>query len=206
MGAGEGGPALLAGLGNPGREYRRNRHNVGFMALAEIARRAGADLRTHRFHGLLGQGRFGGRPVILVQPETFMNLSGECVGAAARFFRVPAEDLCALHDDVDLPFGRLQVKAGGGHGGHNGVRSVIEHLGSNAFRRIRIGVGRPPDSRIPTADYVLSDFYPEEARVLEEVLWRVADAVEVWLREGVQAAMNRFNGRAPEALKERPGP
>jgi PTH1 family peptidyl-tRNA hydrolase len=195
----EGGPALLVGLGNPGREYRDNRHNVGFMSLEEIARRAGADLRVRRFQGVCGQGQLGGRKVVLLRPETYMNLSGESVGPAARFFRVPPEDVLVLHDDVDLPFGRLQVKDGGGHGGHNGLKSIVAHLGTNAFRRIRIGVGRPPDSRIPVADYVLSDFYPEERRALEGVLWLVAEAAEMVLREGVRAAMNRFNGRARES-------
>jgi PTH1 family peptidyl-tRNA hydrolase len=189
---------MLVGLGNPGREYRDNRHNVGFMSLEEIARRAGADLRGRRFQGVCGQGQFGGRKVVLLRPETYMNLSGESVGPAARFFRVAPEDVLVLHDDVDLAFGRLQVKDGGGHGGHNGLKSIVAHLGTNAFRRIRIGVGRPPDSRIPVADYVLSDFYPEERRALEDVLWLVAEAAEMVLREGVRAAMNRFNGRARE--------
>lgn len=196
------GPALLVGLGNPGREHRGNRHNVGFMALDEIARRAGVALSTQRFRGALGSGRFAGRRVVLLQPETYMNVSGESVGPAARFFKVSPEDVVVLHDEVDLPFGRLQVKDGGGHGGHNGLRSVISGLGSNAFCRIRIGIGRPANSRIPTASYVLSNFYPEEERELEEVLWKVADAVEVLLQEGVRAAMNRFNGRAEEHRRE----
>jgi PTH1 family peptidyl-tRNA hydrolase len=195
--------ALLVGLGNPGREYRRNRHNVGFMALDEIARRAKVELRTRRFQGLHGQGVYAGRRVILLQPETYMNLSGESVGAAARFFRVAPENVVVIHDDVDHPFGRLQIKDGGGHGGHNGLKSIISHLSSNAFRRVRIGVGRPPDSRIPVADYVLSDFYPEEERALEELLWQVADAVEVILKDGIQAAMNRFNGKGQQPKKER---
>jgi len=108
-----------------------------------------------------------------------------------------------LQDEVDLPFGKLQVKDGGGHGGHNGLKSIISHLGTNTFRRVRIGIGRPADSRIPVADYVLSDFYPEETRALEEVLWKAAEAVEVILKEGIQAAMNRFNGKAQPPKGER---
>jgi PTH1 family peptidyl-tRNA hydrolase len=195
--------ALLVGLGNPGREYRHNRHNVGFMALGEIARRAGVDLRTRRFQGIYGQGAYGGRRVVLLQPETYMNLSGESVGPAARFFKVAHEDVVVMHDDVDFPFGKIQVKDGGGHGGHNGLKSIVSALGSSAFRRVRIGIGRPAQSRVPVADYVLSDFYPEEKRALTDVLWKVADAVELILRDGVLRAMNQFNGRAQEPRPKR---
>jgi PTH1 family peptidyl-tRNA hydrolase len=202
MAADAGELALLVGLGNPGREYRGNRHNIGFMVLDEVARRAGIEVRTRRFQGHVGQGPLAGRKVVLLKPETYMNLSGESVGAAARFYRIAPEDVVVVHDELDLPFGKLQIKDGGGHGGHNGVRSIAQHLGANAFRRVRIGIGRPPDSRIPAADYVLSDFGEDEERVLGEVLATAADAVEVILKEGVKAAMNRFNGKASQR-KER---
>ena len=197
---------MLVGLGNPGREYRRNRHNVGFMALEEIARRAGIDLRTRKFSASYGQGTCAGRKVVCLMPETFMNLSGDSVQPAAAFFKVAPEDLIVFHDEVDLAFGKLQVKEGGGHGGHNGLRSLAARLGTTQFRRIRIGVGRPANSNVPMADYVLSDFYGEESRALEEVLWKACDAAELILREGIGKAMNRFNGKAQEPRPKKAPP
>jgi PTH1 family peptidyl-tRNA hydrolase len=195
--------AMLVGLGNPGREYRRNRHNIGFMALEEIARRAGIDLRTRKFSGAYGQGEWGGCRVVLLEPETFMNLSGDSVQPAMAFFKIAPDDLVVLHDDLDLAFGKIQIKDGGGHGGHNGLRSIAGRLGTTEFKRVRFGIGRPENSNIPVADYVLSDFYSEERGVLDDVLATASDAVEMILREGVRAAMNRFNGKA-QAQKGKP--
>jgi peptidyl-tRNA hydrolase, PTH1 family len=145
------GVSMLVGLGNPGRAYRDNRHNVGFMAVTEIARRLGVDLRGKKFSAHTGQGELGGRRVVLLLPETFMNLSGDSVQPAMAFFKVAPADLIVLHDELDLPFGRLQVKDGGGHGGHNGLRSIAGRLASQAFKRIRIGIGRPDNVNIPVA-------------------------------------------------------
>jgi peptidyl-tRNA hydrolase, PTH1 family len=197
---------MLVGLGNPGREYRRNRHNVGFMAIEQIAERARIELRTRKFNATMGQGTFGGRKVVLLMPETYMNLSGDSVQPAMAFYKVAREDLIVLHDEIDLPFGKLQVKDGGGHGGHNGLRSIAARVGSTEFGRIRIGVGRPQNSNVPVADYVLSDFYGEETRALEEVLWKVHDAAELALRDGIKAAMNQFNGKAQEPRQKKPKP
>ena len=189
---------MLVGLGNPGREYRGNRHNVGFMAVEEIARRAGIDLRSKKFSAHMGQGELAGSRLVLLLPETFMNLSGDSVQPAMAFFKVAPADLIVLHDELDLPFGKLQVKDGGGHGGHNGLRSIAGRLASQAFKRIRIGIGRPANVNIPVADYVLSDFQSSERGTLDEVLGASSDAVEMILRHGVGRAMNRYNGRAQE--------
>jgi len=197
---------MLVGLGNPGREYRRNRHNVGFMALEELARRANIDLRTRKFSANMGQGTFAGRKVVLLMPETFMNLSGDSVQPAMAFFKVDKADLIVFHDELDMPFGKLQVKDGGGHGGHNGLRSIAGRVGSTEWKRVRIGVGRPQNCNIPVADYVLSDFYSEEARALEDILWKAHDAAEIILREGAKAAMNQFNGKAQEPKPKKPKP
>ena len=197
---------MLVGLGNPGREYRRNRHNVGFMALEEIARRANIELRTRKFSASMGQGTFAGRKAVLLMPETFMNLSGDSVQPAMAFFKVAKEDVVVLHDEIDMAFGKLQVKEGGGHGGHNGLRSIAGRVGSTEFVRIRIGVGRPQILNVPVADHVLSDFYGEETRALQDILWKVYDAAELIVRSGVKVAMNQFNGKAQEPRPKKPKP
>ena len=182
---------LVAGLGNPGREYERNRHNVGWMVVDELARRHAGSWRG-KFSGRLAEVRLDDRRLALLKPETYMNESGRSVGAAARFFKVEPDALLVVHDDVDLEPGRLQARAGGGLAGHNGLRSLAQALGSRDFLRLRIGVGRPArgDPR-PVADYVLSDFEPEEDA--EALVRRAADAVEVLARDGVDAAQQRFN-------------
>ena len=184
---------LVAGLGNPGREYARTRHNVGFMVVDELARRHGGSFRG-KFSGELADVRLGGRRVALLKPQTYMNVSGRSVGAAVRFFKVPPERLLVVHDEVDLELGRLQARAGGGLAGHNGLRSVGEVLGTQEFLRLRAGVGRPErgDPR-PVADWVLTPF---EAHVdVEALVRRAADAVETIVREGLEAAQQRFNER-----------
>jgi PTH1 family peptidyl-tRNA hydrolase len=182
---------LVVGLGNPGREYERTRHNAGWLALDELARRHGGSWRS-KFSGSLAELRLGDRRVALLKPETYMNDSGRSVGAAVRFFKVEAERLLVVHDDVDLDAGRLQARAGGGLAGHNGLRSLAQHLGSQDFLRLRIGVGRPGrgDPR-PVADWVLSPFSPEEDA--EALIGRAADAVETIASDGLEAAQQRYN-------------
>jgi peptidyl-tRNA hydrolase, PTH1 family len=185
---------LVAGLGNPGREYAETRHNVGFMVADELARRHGGSWRG-KFSGELSEVRADGIRLALLKPQTYMNESGRSVGAAARFFKVEPEALIVVHDDVDLASGRVQVRLGGGLAGHNGLRSVAQQLGTGEFGRVRIGVGRPErgDQR-PVADFVLSPFPPEVD--VEALVARAADAVESVAWEGLDEAQNRFNERA----------
>jgi PTH1 family peptidyl-tRNA hydrolase len=182
---------LVAGLGNPGREYERTRHNVGWLVADELARRHGGSFRS-KFSGKLGEVRIGDLRLALLKPETYMNESGRSVGAAARFFKVDEDAIAVVHDDVDLSTGRLQVRLGGGLAGHNGLRSIAQALGGPDFLRVRIGVGRPGrgDPR-PVADYVLSEFEPEVD--VDELVARSADAVEALAAEGLDAAQRRFN-------------
>ena len=182
---------LVAGLGNPGREYARNRHNVGRMVVDELARRSGGSFRE-KFSGQLAEVRVGEGRLALLEPETYMNESGRSIAAAVRFFKVDPADLVVVHDDVDLDEGRLQARLGGGLAGHNGLRSIAQALGTQEFVRLRIGVGRPGrgDPR-PVADYVLSDF--DETTDVEELVGRAADAVELLAREGLDAAQRRYN-------------
>jgi PTH1 family peptidyl-tRNA hydrolase len=184
---------LVAGLGNPGREYADTRHNIGFMVADELARRHGGSWRA-KFSGDLAEMRLDGLRLAVLKPQTYMNESGRSVGAAVRFFKVEPEALLVVHDEVDLEPGRLQARLGGGLAGHNGLRSVAQHLGTPEFARLRIGVGRPErgDPR-PVADFVLSPFPPEVD--VEGLVARAADAVETVAREGVEEAQNRFNER-----------
>jgi PTH1 family peptidyl-tRNA hydrolase len=184
---------LVAGLGNPGREYADTRHNVGFMVADELARRHGGSWRA-KFSGDLAEMRLDGLRLAVLKPQTYMNESGRSVGAAARFFRVEPESILVVHDEVDLEPGRLQARLGGGLAGHNGLRSVAQHLGTPEFARLRIGVGRPErsDPR-PVADFVLSPFHTEVD--VEGLVARAADAVETVAHDGVEEAQNRFNER-----------
>ncbi|HVD11949.1 MAG TPA: aminoacyl-tRNA hydrolase [Gaiellaceae bacterium] len=182
---------LVAGLGNPGREYERTRHNVGWLVLDELARRHGGSWRS-KFSGSLAEVRLGDARLALLKPETYMNESGRSVGAAARFFKVEPEQLLVVHDDVDLDPGRLQARSGGGLAGHNGLRSLARDLGSQEFLRLRIGVGRPGrgDPR-SVSDWVLSGFAPQED--VEALVSRAADAVESLVTEGLEITQARFN-------------
>jgi PTH1 family peptidyl-tRNA hydrolase len=182
---------LVVGLGNPGREYERTRHNAGWLVLDEVARRHDGSWRS-KFSGSLAEVRLGDLRLALLKPETYMNESGRSVGAAMGFFKVEPEHVLVVHDDVDLEPGRLQARAGGGLAGHNGLRSLAQHLGSQDFLRLRIGVGRPGrgDPR-SVADWVLSPFAPEEDA--EALISRSADAVETIATDGLEAAQQRFN-------------
>jgi len=182
---------LIAGLGNPGREHVRDRHNVGWMVVDELARRHSGSFRS-KFSGRLAETRVGGARVALLEPETYMNESGRSIAAAARFFKVPPEDVLVVHDDVDLPVGRLQARLGGGLAGHNGLRSIAQALSTQDFLRLRIGVGRPGrGDRRPVADYVLSSFDPEVD--VDALVSRAADAVEAIAAEGLEPAQRQFN-------------
>ena len=182
---------LVVGLGNPGREYAKNRHNVGWMVVDELARRHGASWRE-KFAGRLAELRIDGHRVALLKPETFMNDSGRSVAAARTFFKLDPDAILVVHDEVDLEPGRLQARIGGGFAGHNGLRSIASHLRTPEFMRLRVGVGRPErgDPR-PVADYVLSDFEPSDDA--QALVARVADAVETLDAEGLERAQARFN-------------
>jgi PTH1 family peptidyl-tRNA hydrolase len=184
---------LVAGLGNPGREYAGNRHNVGHLVVDELARRHGGSWRS-KFDGQLAEIRVDGHKLALLKPETFMNDSGRSVGAALRFYKLEPDDLLVVHDEGDLEVGRLQARLGGGLGGHNGLRSIVQHIGTPDFLRLRVGVGRPGrgDPR-PLADYVLSDFQPHDDR--DALVARAADAVEALDAEGLESAQRQVNGR-----------
>jgi PTH1 family peptidyl-tRNA hydrolase len=182
---------LVAGLGNPGREHVRDRHNVGWMVVDELARRHSGSFRS-KFSGRLAETRIGEARVALLEPETYMNESGRSISAAARFFKVEPEDVLVIHDDVDLPVARLQARLGGGLAGHNGLRSISQGLGTAEFLRLRIGVGRPErgDPR-PVADYVLSPFDAEDD--VEAIVARAADAVESLVADGLVETQQHFN-------------
>ncbi len=182
---------LVVGLGNPGKEYAHNRHNVGHMVVDELARRHSGSWRT-KFSGQIADIRIDGHKVGLLRPDTFMNESGRSVNAAASFFKIEPGAILVVHDESDLEIGRLQARLGGGLAGHNGLRSVAQHLGTPDFMRLRVGVGRPGrgDHR-SLADYVLSDFDPDEDP--ETIVMRAAEAVEALDAEGLDAAQRRFN-------------
>lgn len=187
---------LLVGLGNPGAQYERNRHNIGFLAVDEIARRHNFGPFRQKFNGLISEGNIDGEKVLLLKPQTFMNRSGESVGPAAHFHKVGVQDVVVVHDDLDLDFGAVRIKQGGGHGGHNGLRSLIANLGSPDFLRVRVGIGRPSGGREVTG-YVLGGFDPAEAQELPEVLERAADALRCVLQQrDPRVCMNEFNRRA----------
>jgi PTH1 family peptidyl-tRNA hydrolase len=184
---------LVAGLGNPGREYSGNRHNIGFMVADELARRHVGRFRD-KFSGRLAELRLEGKRAALLKPETYMNESGRSIGAALRFFKLAPAKLIVVHDEVDLEPGRLQLRLGGGLAGHNGLRSIAQALGTKDFLRLRVGVGRPGrGDRRSVADFVLSDFESEVD--LGEIVARAADAVELLAGEGPEAAQARFNER-----------
>lgn len=191
------GARLVVGLGNPGREYAGHRHNVGFMVVDRLAEAVGIPLGQSKFEGRFGQGDLGRGRVLLLEPQTFMNASGESVAAAARFFKVGLEDLLVVHDELDLPFGRLQLKRGGGTAGHNGLESIAEQLGDPGFVRLRLGIGKPsgPNAKERVVGHVLHDFSSEEREGLPDLLERAVEMARAWLTVGLAEAMNRHNRR-----------
>ncbi len=187
---------LIVGLGNPGREYRYNRHNVGFMLLDRIVERHRLLVFTRRQgKALITTGALGDKGLILAKPQTFMNLSGEAVSPLLRFYNLPLERLLVCFDDIDLPVGALRLRAEGGSSGQGGMQSIIQQLGTENFPRLRLGVGRPPGSKA-AANYVLKDLRGEELEIMSTTLDKAADAVECFVKEGLVTAMNRFNGPA----------
>ena len=189
-------PYLVVGLGNPGKEYARNRHNVGFLVADLVADRIGAKFSRHkRAVADVAEGRLGigGPRVVLAKPLTYMNLSGGPVTALAQFYKVPPDQIVAVHDELDLPYGQVRAKIGGGEGGHNGLRSMSRSLATKDYARVRFGIGRPPGRQDP-ADYVLSDFSAAERKELEFLVDRAADVTEAVVVRGVEWAQNAYHG------------
>ncbi len=184
---------LIVGLGNPGRDYHWTRHNLGFLLIERLAERHGIDLGKRGMKSLYGRGKIGGENVILAKPQTFMNLSGEAVQRLLRFFKIPPEDLIVLHDDLDLPFGKIRIRLQGGHGGHKGIDSIIEALGVGGFVRFKVGIGRPDRAGQDPADFVLEPLSKGEREEFKEMINRKVEAVEVLLLAGPHEAMNRYH-------------
>lgn len=183
----------VLGLGNPGRRYRGTRHNVGFEVLDIVAREFGVKIRRRKLESLVAEAALDGEALVLAKPQTFVNLSGIAARAVSQHYGIPPERLLVVCDDVSLPLGRIRVRASGSHGGHNGLKSITAELGTQAFPRVRVGIGMPESGDM--VEYVLSRFHADELPVVEEELQRAAAAVMTVLREGVEPAMNRFNAR-----------
>lgn len=182
---------IVVGLGNPGSQYKETRHNIGFQVVDELVRRWNAGAWKKKFEAEVSEHRAIG-PVLLVKPQTYMNLSGTTVREAAKFYKTPPTEIVVVHDDLDLPAGRLRIRERGGSGGHRGIESILTQLGSDEFVRVRFGVGRPP-AGWDSADYVLGRFAPEEQDLIREAVAKAADAIEMILKEGAAPAMNRYN-------------
>ncbi|MFH1087781.1 MAG: aminoacyl-tRNA hydrolase [Chloroflexota bacterium] len=188
---------LVVGLGNPGKEYARNRHNVGFRCVDYLARHGAIQLKVRRHHSRLGSGRIDNTEVLLAKPQTFVNRSGEAVSQLAQQYRIAVGDLIVISDDLDLPLGKLRIRAGGSSGGHKGLKSIASALGATDFLRLRIGIGRPEDSllerEMQVVNHVLGDFTPDEEQQVALVIPRAAEAIRCLLTDGVSAAMARTN-------------
>ena len=187
------GKFLIVGLGNPGREYAQTRHNVGFWVVNELARRHNLTNFTGERKALTAGGRIKGQSVILAKPQTYMNLSGESVRALMDYYKIDIDNIIVIYDDIDLPFGTLRLRNNGGHGGQNGVRNIILHSGTKDFARVRFGIGRPP-GKMKARDYVLQKFHGDDEITAKQVMETAANAVELWLEEGIGLAMSRYNG------------
>ncbi|MCZ2126555.1 MAG: aminoacyl-tRNA hydrolase [Anaerolineales bacterium] len=188
---------LLIGLGNPGREYKDTRHNIGFMALDVLAEKIGARGMKVQSKAIITSALYNERKLILAKPQTYMNLSGQSVQGLLHFYKIPVENLLVAHDDLDLPFGAIRIRAGGGAGGQRGIANTIERLGTQDFPRLRLGIGRPP-GRMEAKDYVLQNFSKDEQKNLQAFLSRAADAALEFALNGLNAAMNQFNGEMRE--------
>lgn len=187
---------LVVGLGNPGARYASTRHNVGFRVVERLAARGGATVEKKQFGALVADAAIGGQKAVLAMPQGYMNLSGQPTVSLAGYYKIAAADVVVVHDDMDLPLGRLRVRVGGGHGGHNGVKDIQRACGTE-FVRVRLGVGRPPPEWDP-ADFVLATFAPADAPNVDSMLDNAADAVESLVRDGVVVTMNKFNSSKPE--------
>ncbi|MDD3587008.1 MAG: aminoacyl-tRNA hydrolase [Thermoguttaceae bacterium] len=184
---------IVVGLGNPGPQYKGTRHNVGFMVLAELAKRHAQGKARDKFQAQIYESKCAGQNTLLLCPTTYMNLSGQSVAAAASFYKLEPEHILVVCDDLDLPVGRLRLREKGSSGGQKGLKSITERLGTDSFARLRVGIGRP-DPGMDAADYVLSTFRPDEKKTMADSLVNAVEAVECWLAEGMTTAMNRFNG------------
>ncbi len=184
---------LIIGLGNPGREYKDTRHNIGFMLIDMIAVRLNAHGMRLQSKAIVISSHYEDRKIILAKPQTYMNLSGQSVQGLLHFYKIPIENLLVAHDDLDIPFGTIRIRPGGGPGGQRGMASTIEKLGTKDFPRLRLGIGRPP-GRMDPKDYVLQDFSKEDMKLLPEILGRATDAALEFVTKGLNAAMNKYNG------------
>ncbi|MEQ2456682.1 aminoacyl-tRNA hydrolase [Flavonifractor hominis] len=185
---------LVVGLGNPGDKYDDTRHNVGFAAIDQLAEELRVPVQKLKHRALTQTVELGGAKVLLMKPITYMNLSGEAVGEAARFYKVPADHVLVISDDVSLPVGKLRVRRGGSAGGHNGLKSIIQHLGTDQFPRVKIGVGQKPHPDYDMADWVLGKFAGEDRKTIAEAIQRAGKAAECCIHDGPDKAMNKFNG------------
>lgn len=184
---------LIVGLGNPGRQYEKTRHNVGFWVIRELAQRYNLTSAKSERKAVTVDGTIKGKRVLLAMPQTYMNLSGEAVRALIDYYKVPVENVIVIHDDLDTPLGTLRLRKTGGHGGQNGIRNIILHLGTQDFARVRFGIGRPP-GRMSAKDYVLQPFHGDDDILAQQTTQRAADAVEAWLSNGIDIAMSEYNG------------
>lgn len=192
---------LIVGLGNPGEKYRRHRHNIGFMVVDHLSHHWGIPVTDRGFTACFARGKIGDVPVILAKPQTFMNLSGTAVKGLMNYYRVDVEDLLVVHDDLDLPFSTIRLKAGGGHGGHKGLVSIIDHLRKEDFLRVRLGIGRPQD-RAKVEAYVLQPFSDQETDLLPTLIADAGDAVAETISAGIQTAMRKYHGRSITKINE----
>lgn len=190
---------LIIGLGNPGSTYNKTRHNAGFIVVDHFAEKNNLAIQTEKMQGLFGTGTLAGRKLLLLKPMTYMNRSGECVGPFMSYFKIPPEGILVVHDDLDLPSGRLKMVCGGGHGGHNGIRSLISHLGTKDFARLKIGIGHPRDDAeragMPVEKYVLTQFSNDEWNQFQDNLVLIERGITLFVEEGLKAAMNVLNRR-----------
>ena len=184
---------LIIGLGNPGREYKDTRHNIGFMLIDQVAVRLNARGMKLQAKAIVTSALYEERKIILAKPQTYMNLSGQSVQGLLHFYKIPIENLLVAHDDLDIPFGTIRIRPGGGPGGQRGMASTIDHLGTKEFPRLRLGIGRPP-GRMDPKDYVLQMFSKDDMKLLPEILDRAADAAMEFVMKGLNSAMNKFNG------------
>lgn len=183
---------IIVGLGNPGKKYEKTLHNAGFLVIDELAKKYNLELNKEMFNGVYAKTRIQGEDVIFVKPQTFMNLSGECVGQLCRYFKVEVEDVFVVYDDMEIRFGQLRIRKNGSSGGHNGIKSLIQHLGSQEFPRLKIGVGRPSENR-SVVSHVLAQFSPIQEKHLPELLTAAVGAVEMFIADELRAAMNEYN-------------